>query len=232
MSVTNVAFAIFVQVLRTPIPSICRNVYRIATMADGEIQQSEHMSCAKRKRMDDARAAEQAKRDENSVREYLGRGGKLWVVARHVFPTSRGSGHIDHEEFVFADKTMAKAARDAMIEDVMVQYIDLRYDAGDNCTSTDEDDCHCRDCGDRHRGWLHEDPVAFAEEYFHDAMQYIDPGVDGADAYIRMTEWKPPVVLSSVQGAIPLTYTCDVTTTHAYQKYYPTIPTDAEAPTE
>lgn len=196
-------------------------------MADGKIRRSSRIYGAKRKRILDTVEDEKAQGINNFVREYLGAGAKLWVVTRHVLPTSRGSGHIDHEEFVFADKTMAESMRDIMIEDVMVHYIDLKYNVNDICSSAKEADCRCQSCGDRQLKSLQKDPVAFAAEHFPDAMEYLELGVDGNNAYIGMTEWTPPVVLSSLNGIVssgshgnmPFMYTRDVTTTHAYQKY-------------
>lgn len=188
-------------------------------MANSKITRSPCDDREKRKRILVTPEDIKAQRNDTAVRNYLGVGGKLWVVTRHVFPVSHGANEFLHEEFVFADKSMAKVARNVMINDIMMHYIERKYNAGDICTSTDEDDCRCQSCGDPHRIWLDQDPVAYAEEFFPDAMEYIETGMDCSGPYIHMTEWKPPVMLWTLTENIPLAYSSDITKTSAYEKY-------------
>lgn len=187
---------------------------------------------SKRKRTDDASADEKAERTNNFVRNYLAVGAKLWVVTIHIFGASDGRVYLDHREFVFADKNMAKAARDIMIETYMTQYIYDQYYGKDVCVSADEEHCWCRSCGEVQLALLHQDPVSFAKENFEE-VQLNSYGRDLFDdeSYIKLTEWRPPVVLSSLSNDMlsPLcSSTTDITKTHAYAKYYPVVPTEAE----
>jgi len=204
---------------------------RFTTMAATDAHTSESAPCRKRKRALDAGEDVVAEGTGDSACDYLVRGAKLWVVTRHMFYAYCGIATLQHDDFVFADKTMAEAARDIMIEDLMVRYIDLKYDSNDVCASTDKKECRCQSCGDAELLLLHEDPVSYAEINFDECMEYNEPQIDHTEeSYIRMDEWKPPVVLLSLPGNMTLSYGADITTTHAYKKYYPAAATVSHTP--
>jgi len=204
---------------------------RLTTMAASSADTGDGVPGAKRKRVLDTCDDAAAGASGNTVRDYLVRGAKLWVVTRHMFYAHCGVATLQHDDFVFADKTMAEAGRDIMIEDLMVRYIDLKYDSNDVCASTDKKECRCQSCGDAELLLLHEDPVSYAEINFDECMEYNEPQIDHTEeSYIRMDEWKPPVVLSSLPSNITLSYAADITKTHAYKKYYPAAATVSRTP--